>query len=140
MNIYEKLSEIQAKLKAPKSQYNSFGKYNYRNAEDILEAIDPFHAPQYAAPISSCAPQPAPPAQDAAPPPKATRAAPAVAPERVISREEAAVLAVVTDAPQTLDALARATALPITQLASVLVQLRLKERVRQLPGNRVCRR
>ena len=41
MNIYEKLSEIQAKLKAPKSQYNSFGKYNYRNAEDILEAVKP---------------------------------------------------------------------------------------------------
>ena len=110
------------------------------SAEDILEAIDPFHAPQHAASISSCAPLPAPLAQDAAPPPKATRAAPAVAPERVISREEAAVLAVVTDAPQTLDALARATALPIAQLASVLVQLRLKGRVRQLPGNRVCRR
>lgn len=41
MNIYEKLSEIQAKLKAPKSQYNSFGEYNYRNAEDILEAVKP---------------------------------------------------------------------------------------------------
>lgn len=41
MNIYEKLSEIQAELKAPKSQYNSFGKYNYRNAEDILEAVKP---------------------------------------------------------------------------------------------------
>lgn len=41
MNIYEKLSEIQAKLKAPKSQYNSFGKYNYRNAEDILESVKP---------------------------------------------------------------------------------------------------
>ena len=41
MNIYEKLSDIQSKLKAPKSQYNSFGKYNYRNAEDILEAVKP---------------------------------------------------------------------------------------------------
>lgn len=41
MNIYEKLLTVQSKLKAPKSQYNSFGKYNYRNAEDILEAVKP---------------------------------------------------------------------------------------------------
>ena len=37
----QKVSEIQKKLKAPKSQYNSFGKYNYRNQEDILEAVKP---------------------------------------------------------------------------------------------------
>jgi ERF superfamily len=36
-----RLNEIQQKLKAPKSQYNSFGKYHYRNAEDILEAVKP---------------------------------------------------------------------------------------------------
>lgn len=41
MTIYEKMSDIQTKLKAPKSQYNSFGKYNYRNCEDILEAVKP---------------------------------------------------------------------------------------------------
>lgn len=41
MNIYEKLSEIQNELKAPKSQHNAFGKYNYRNCEDILEAVKP---------------------------------------------------------------------------------------------------
>lgn len=41
MNIYKKLLEIQTKLKAPKSQYNSFGKYSYRNSEDILEALKP---------------------------------------------------------------------------------------------------
>lgn len=41
MTIYEKLLEIQKELKAPKSQYNSFGKYNYRSAEDILEAVKP---------------------------------------------------------------------------------------------------
>lgn len=35
------LTEIQAKLKCPKSQWNSFGKYNYRNCEDILEAVKP---------------------------------------------------------------------------------------------------
>ena len=33
------LAEIQAKLKAPKGQFNSFGKYYYRSAEDILEAV-----------------------------------------------------------------------------------------------------
>ena len=41
MTIYEKLLEIQHELKAPKSQYNSFGKYNYRSSEDILEAVKP---------------------------------------------------------------------------------------------------
>jgi hypothetical protein len=36
-----KLSEIQQELKAPKSQYNKFGKYKYRNCEDILTAVKP---------------------------------------------------------------------------------------------------
>jgi hypothetical protein len=36
-----KLSEIQQKLKAPKNQRNNFGNYNYRNCEDILEALKP---------------------------------------------------------------------------------------------------
>lgn len=39
MNIYEKLLTVQQKLKAPKNQYNSFGKYNYRSCEDILEGL-----------------------------------------------------------------------------------------------------
>lgn len=43
-NKMEKLTTIQNELKAPKSQYNSFGKYNYRNAEDILEAVKPLLA------------------------------------------------------------------------------------------------
>jgi hypothetical protein len=42
MSINEKLSKIQAELKAKKSKFNSFGKYNYRSAEDILESIKPF--------------------------------------------------------------------------------------------------
>ena len=36
-----KLLEIQHKLKAPKGQYNNFGKYKYRSCEDILEAVKP---------------------------------------------------------------------------------------------------
>jgi len=40
-SIYEKLLNIQTELKAPKGQYNSFGKYNFRSAEDILEAVKP---------------------------------------------------------------------------------------------------
>ena len=40
-NIFECLAMIQAKLKAPKDQYNSFGKYKYRSAEGILEAVKP---------------------------------------------------------------------------------------------------
>lgn len=37
----EKLFEIQRKLKAPKDQFNEFGKYNYRSCESILEAVKP---------------------------------------------------------------------------------------------------
>ena len=37
----EKLTRIQYELKAPKKQYNSFGKYNYRSCEDILDALKP---------------------------------------------------------------------------------------------------
>lgn len=39
--VFEKLAEIQQALKAPKGQYNSFGKYKYRSCEDILEAVKP---------------------------------------------------------------------------------------------------
>jgi hypothetical protein len=42
MELNKKLSQIQAKLKAKKSKFNSFGKYNYRSAEDILEALKPY--------------------------------------------------------------------------------------------------
>jgi hypothetical protein len=41
LGIYKKLLEIQTELKAPKGQYNSFGKYKYRSCEDILEAVKP---------------------------------------------------------------------------------------------------
>ena len=37
----DKLLAIQGELKAPKGQYNSFGKYKYRSCEDILEAVKP---------------------------------------------------------------------------------------------------
>ena len=41
MSVYLKLLNVQSELKAPKSQYNSFGKYKYRSCEDILEALKP---------------------------------------------------------------------------------------------------
>lgn len=40
-NIFVKLRNVQLALKAPKSQRNTFGNYNYRNCEDILEAVKP---------------------------------------------------------------------------------------------------
>jgi hypothetical protein len=40
--LNQKLAVIQTKLKAKKSSYNSFGKYHFRKAEDILEATKPF--------------------------------------------------------------------------------------------------
>ena len=42
MTIYQKLIEIQTKFKSKKSRFNSFGKYYFRSAEDILEATKPF--------------------------------------------------------------------------------------------------
>lgn len=41
ITLAEKLLNVQTELKAPKSQYNSFGKYTYRSAEDIVEAVKP---------------------------------------------------------------------------------------------------
>lgn len=42
MNLKEKLMKIQVEMKAPKNLKNSFGNYNYRNAEGILEALKPY--------------------------------------------------------------------------------------------------
>lgn len=44
MSLKNKLMLIQQELKAPKGQYNSFGKYKYRSCEDILEAVKPLLA------------------------------------------------------------------------------------------------
>ncbi len=46
MLIVEKLLEVQVKLNAPKNQRNSFGNYNYRSCEDIIEAVKPILAEQ----------------------------------------------------------------------------------------------
>ena len=43
MLLHEKLSLIQKEFKANKSKFNSFGKYNFRSAEDILEALKPYN-------------------------------------------------------------------------------------------------
>ena len=43
LSLHEKLSKIQVEFKANKSKFNSFGKYNFRSAEDILEALKPFN-------------------------------------------------------------------------------------------------
>lgn len=42
MTLNEKLSSIQSRFKSKKSRFNSFGKYNFRSAEDILEATKPY--------------------------------------------------------------------------------------------------
>ena len=44
MTVYKKLIKVQMELKAPKNQRNTFGNYNYRSAEDILEALKPILA------------------------------------------------------------------------------------------------
>lgn len=41
MNIHEKLLKVQTELKAPKNKHNSYGGYNYRSCEDILESVKP---------------------------------------------------------------------------------------------------
>lgn len=42
-NFYKRISDAQKELVAPKGQFNSFGKYNYRSAEDILNAVKPLN-------------------------------------------------------------------------------------------------
>ena len=42
MTLQQKLAQVQTEFKSKKSRFNSFGKYNFRSAEDILEAIKPF--------------------------------------------------------------------------------------------------
>ena len=42
MKLNDKLAVIQTKFKSKKSRFNSFGKYYFRSAEDILEAIKPY--------------------------------------------------------------------------------------------------
>ena len=44
MTVYKKLIKVQTELKVPKNQRNTFGNYNYRSAEDILEALKPILA------------------------------------------------------------------------------------------------
>ena len=44
LSFYEKLIKVQKELKAPKSNYNKFGNFYYRSAEDILEAVKPLNA------------------------------------------------------------------------------------------------
>lgn len=51
--LQQKLIEIQTELKAPKSQFNKFGGYNYRNCEDILEAVKPICAKHEIVPLLS---------------------------------------------------------------------------------------
>lgn len=46
VELLKKLNVIQDKLDAPKNQYNSFGKYNYRSCEDILQGLQPLLAEQ----------------------------------------------------------------------------------------------
>lgn len=53
MELFKKLIEVQMELKAPKNQRNSFGDYNYRSAEDILEALKPILAKHEASVILS---------------------------------------------------------------------------------------
>jgi hypothetical protein len=44
MDVFRKLLVVQSELKAPKGQYNAFGKYKYRSCEDIMEAVKPILA------------------------------------------------------------------------------------------------
>lgn len=46
ITFQQKIVAIQSMLKAPKGQYNSFGKYNYRSCEDILEGVKPLLSEQ----------------------------------------------------------------------------------------------
>ena len=51
--VFAKLASVQARINAPKSKHNNFGNYNYRSAEDILEAVKPLLADVRAAMVIS---------------------------------------------------------------------------------------
>ena len=102
------------------------------SVEDILEAVGPFGSVSTPM-VRQVVPKPSEPQPK---PPRELRRQ--VAPELVISGDEAKVLGVLDRVGQTIDAVARAVDLPAGTVSALLVQLRLKRRVRFLPGNRVC--
>lgn len=117
-DIVEELTPLSARAKRAASS-------SARNAAAPRRAEKPVEARPEAEPLAGCGPA------------KASRNAPAL-PEAKISPEEANVLRAVPDEGATMDAVARACGLGAACVGAILVGLRLKGRVRLLPGNRVA--
>lgn len=106
-------------------------------ADDIVEELTPLgKADVKAARMASAE---AAGGQMVSPTPPAKRRRPEIVPEVTLSREEAAILREVAEEGTTIDAVTRATGLGAARVNTLLVALRLKGRVRLLPGNRVAR-
>ncbi len=116
------------------------------SVDDVIEELTPIsaalHAPAASAPAKPAARTKAAgaarPAARAARTPQAAPAAAASRPNVALSLEEAMVLRAVPDGGTTVDAVARTAKLPAGKVNALLVQLRIKRRVRFLPGNRVA--
>ncbi len=105
--------------------------------EDVIEELSPIAKPKKQSAPGKERPSPAHDDLPAVKPPRRT-AAPPQLPEVKLSIEEALVLRQVPSAGTTVDAVARAAQLPSAKVNALLVALRLKGRIRFLPGNRVC--
>ena len=108
--------------------------------EDVIEELTPIIEPgkrrvECNAPCQSCVPASKPDARRIVH--DAPRQTPAI-PEVKLSLEEALVLRNVPSAGASVDAVTRAAQLPSSKVNALLVALRLKGRIRFLPGNRVC--
>lgn len=108
-DVIEELSGFSARPAAPRSRPRAAG----------TRGVRPAAAPS--APFRAPSPEPAPP------------------PEAAVSLEEASVLRGIGDRPSSVDAVVRASGLPAARVNSVLVALRIKRKIRFLPGNRVER-
>lgn len=107
------------------------------SVDDIVEELTPMARPKMRQPAARAAPQEA--ARETAPQKAAPRAAAASPrPDSVLSLDEAIVLRAVPEGGATMDSVARASGLGMARVNAVLVGLRLKGRVRFLPGNRVA--
>ena len=117
-DVVEELTPLSARTKASSSAAA-------RNAEEKRRDEKKTAPEKKAEPLAGCGPA------------KASRHAPAQ-PEAKISSDEASVLRAVPNEGATMDAVARACGLGAACVSALLVGLRLKGRVRLLPGNRVA--
>ena len=110
-----------------------------RSPDDVIEELSGLQVRRTAPAKRTVAPAaPLPPSERHPAHPPAHASAPETAAPPAVSMEEAAVLRGIGDSPVSVDAVVRASKLPAARVNSLLVGLRIKRKVKFLPGNRVC--